>query len=248
MIDESCQPAGAPRPLAPSFEGGSVDNHAGAFSPFVIRIGHPDADQPITGISLHLPPGLAAMLSSVSPCPEPASPAEPWQCGAASDRSCHDGRRARGTSRRVGGTAYLTSGYDGAPFGLLVQTRAQVGPFDLGIVNVRSRIDVNPSTAAVTVTTDPGRRTGTGGDALPTMIKGIPAQIKAITVAVDRPEFEFNPTNCSRWRSTASSAARKARRRRFTAPSRRPTARRSGSRRRSPRRRTGRRAGPTASE
>ena len=42
------------------------------------------------------------------------------------------------------GQAYLTTGYDGAPFGLLVRTLAEAGPFDLGWVNVRSRINVNP--------------------------------------------------------------------------------------------------------
>ena len=30
------------------------------------------------------------------------------------------------------GEAYLTTGYDGAPFGLLVRTQAEAGPFDLG--------------------------------------------------------------------------------------------------------------------
>ena len=66
------------------------------------------------------------------------------------------------------------------------------GPFDLGYVNVRSRINVNPETAAVTVTTDPGPH----GDALITMLKGIPVQLKRLQVSVDRPGFEFNPTSC----------------------------------------------------
>ena len=92
----------------------------------------------------------------------------------------------------LGGDAYLTTGYDGAPFGLLVRTHAAAGPFDLGYVNVRSRINVNPETAAVTITTDPGPH----GDALITMLKGIPVQLKRLQVTVDRPGFEFNPTNC----------------------------------------------------
>ncbi len=96
------------------------------------------------------------------------------------------------------GQAYLTSGYDGAPFGLLVRTHAKAGPFDLGFVNVRSRIDVNEETAAVTVTTDAGPHHEPGGRAeeLPTIFKGVPVQLKALNVEVNRPEFQFNPTNC----------------------------------------------------
>jgi hypothetical protein len=95
---------------------------------------------------------------------------------------------------------YLTSGYDGAPFGLLVRTLAQAGPFDLGFVNVRSQINVNPETAAVSVTTDPGPR----AEALPTMLKGIPVDLKHLRVTVDRPDFEFNPTNCSAMKVTGT--------------------------------------------
>ena len=90
------------------------------------------------------------------------------------------------------GEAFLTTGYDGAPFGLLVRTKAEAGPFDLGWVNVRSRINVDPNTAAVTITTDPGPH----HDALPTRLKGIPVQLKRLLVSVDRGHFEFNPTNC----------------------------------------------------
>ena len=79
------------------------------------------------------------------------------------------------------------------PFGLLVATQAKAGPFNLGMVNVRSRINVDPTTAAVTVTTDPGPR----GESLPTILKGVPVELKALNVNVNRPEFQFNPTNCA---------------------------------------------------
>ena len=52
---------------------------------------------------------------------------------------------------------------------------------------MRSKIFVDPNTAAVTVTSDP----------LPTIIKGVPVQLKKLVVSVDRPNFEFNPTNCN---------------------------------------------------
>jgi hypothetical protein len=132
------------------------------------------------------------MLSKVTPCAEPAAGQE-WNCGPDSlvGKSAASSGLG-GAPVTLAGQVYLTKGYDGAPFGLLDATLAQAGPFNLGWVYVRSRINVDPTTAAVTVTTDPGPH----GDALPTIIKGVPVQLKQINVTVDRPEFQFNPTNC----------------------------------------------------
>ena len=58
---------------------------------------------------------------------------------------------------------------------------------------MRSAINVDPYTAAVTIS---GR--------VPTMVEtatagktGIPVQLKALSVTIDRPGFEFNPTSCN---------------------------------------------------
>jgi hypothetical protein len=181
-----------PLPFEPSFQAGSTNNQAGAFTPFSLTIGNPGGDRPLTGVAMQLPEGIAALLSKVTPCPEPPIGQE-WSCGAESLIGHSTASAGLGSEPyELPGQVFLTSGYDAAPFGLLVQTRAKAGPFELGMVNVRSRINVNPSTAAVTITTDPGPR----GEALPTRLRGVPAQIRQINVTVDRPEFEFNPTNC----------------------------------------------------
>ncbi len=36
-----------------------------------LTLGNPDGDQPLKSLTMHLPPGMAAMLASVTPCPEP---------------------------------------------------------------------------------------------------------------------------------------------------------------------------------
>ncbi len=183
-----------PDPLlfTPGFDAQSTVTRAGAFSPFTLELERPDGQQALTGVTLHLPPGVAALLSSVTPCPEPPAGQE-WSCGEQSLIGHSTAWSGLGEEPvQLAGDVYLTTGYDGAPFGLLVRTLAKAGPFDLGYVNVRSRIDVNPETAAVTVTTDPGPH----GDALITMLKGIPVQLKRLQVTVDRPDFEFNPTSC----------------------------------------------------
>jgi uncharacterized repeat protein (TIGR01451 family) len=180
----SCSPS--PQPFTPSLEAGSTNTQAGAFSPFTLTINRPDGDQALQGLTMHLPPGSAAMLSSVTPCPEPQAANN--QCGPESligHSTASSG--LGGEPFTLGGLVYLTTGYKGAPFGLSVVTPAVAGPFNLGDITVRSKIDVNPSTAAVTIESDP----------FPTIIKGVPVQLKQLNVTVDRAGFEFNPTNCS---------------------------------------------------
>jgi hypothetical protein len=181
-----------PLPFSPSFLAQSASTQAGGFSPFQLEIARPDGEQALTGVSVQLPPGVAALLSTVTPCAEPP-PGVEWTCGEASLIGHSTAWSGLGSEPvMLGGDVYLTTGYDGAPFGLLVRTLAAAGPFDLGYVNVRSQITVDPYTAQVTVSTDPGPH----ADALPTMLKGIPAQLKDLQVSIDRPGFEFNPTSC----------------------------------------------------
>jgi hypothetical protein len=195
-----CQ-SSEPQSFGPSFQTGPTSSAAGGFTDFTLTIGHSDADQPLSAVTTTLPPGASAMLSSITPCQEPP-PGEGWGCGADSLIGHATSVSGFGSAPvTLGGEVYLTSGYDGAPFGLLVATNAEhVGPFDLGTIDVRSRIDVDRTTAAVTITTDPGPR----GEGFPTRIKGVPVDLKQLNVTVDRPEFEFNPTNCSPLRTSGT--------------------------------------------
>jgi hypothetical protein len=186
----ACSPD--PQPFAPSLQAGS-NGQAGAFTPFTLSIANPDGDQALSGLTVHLPAGVAALLSTVTPCPEPPA-GQQWACGPESvigHSTASSG--LGGEPYTLPGTVYLTGGYDGAPFGLLVATEAKAGPFNLGMVDVRSRINVDPETAAVTITTDPGPR----GETLPAILKGVPVQLKRLEVTVDRAGFQFNPTNCN---------------------------------------------------
>jgi len=91
-----------------------------------------------------------------------------------------------------GGEVFITGPYHGAPYGLSIVNPAKAGPFDLGKVIVRAKIEVNPENAALTITSD-----STGPYQIPQIIDGIPLQIKHVNVSVDRPDFTFNPTNCA---------------------------------------------------
>lgn len=179
-------PCSTPLPLDPSFQAGATNLQAGAFTSFALTVAHRDGDEPLAGLTVHLPTGVAAMLSSVTPCRTPAA-GEEWACGSESLIGSSLALAGLGPDPYpLPGRLFLTEGYGGAPFGLLVQTPAVAGPFNLGNVNVRSKINIDPHTAQVTITSD----------SIPTMLKGVPAQIKNLDVAVDRPNFEFNPTSC----------------------------------------------------
>jgi hypothetical protein len=196
-------PNGSPcrNPLAfdPSLTAGSLNIQAGAFTPFTNTMSRQDGDQNLQGIVLHMPPGLFGLLTGVKLCGE--TEANSGSCGPESligETVVSVGLGGDPFSVK-GGKVYLTGPYKGAPFGLSIVNPAKAGPYDLGQVVVRAKIETNPTTAAITVTTD-----DTGPYRIPTIIDGIPLQIKHVYVNINRPGFTFNPTNCNPMAITGS--------------------------------------------
>jgi hypothetical protein len=199
-----------PTPLQPGFTGGTVTPQAGQFSTFTMDLSRQDREQFVKGVQVHTPPGLIGILSNVPLCGE----------AQANNGTCPESSKI-GTTRvatgagshpfEIGGNVYLTGPYCGegrtsplpaqrcAPFGLSIVTNAVAGPFNLGLVVVRSRIDVDPSTSRLTVTTDEA-----GPYAIPQILDGVPLRLRRVTVNIDRPNFIFNPTNCSAERMEAT--------------------------------------------
>jgi hypothetical protein len=186
-------PCSNPLPFSPSLTTGSLNLQAGAFTPLTTTMSREDGQQALQGIQLHFPPGLSGLLSGVALCGE----------AQANEGTCGPGSLIGETTVSVGlggnpfavkgGRVYITGPYKGAPFGISVAVRAKAGPYDFGTVVVRGRIEVDPSTAALTVTTD-----DTGPYRIPTILDGIPLQIKHVNVLINRPGFTINPTSCSK--------------------------------------------------
>jgi hypothetical protein len=176
--------------LVPGFVAGTVTPNAGRFTAFTMNLARQDREQYVKGIQLHTPPGLLAMLSSVPLCGEPE--ADSGHCPETSKIGTT--RVASGAGSHpfeIEGTVYLTGPYGGAPFGLSIVTPAIAGPFNLGLVVVRARINIDPVSSTATITLDE-----TGPYAIPQIVDGVPLRLKRVTADIDRPGFMFNPTNC----------------------------------------------------
>lgn len=186
----------------PSFTAGTTNNQAGGFSPLLVTFSRTDQDQDLNEVTVRTPPGLLGMLSKVSRCHEPQ--AAQGTCPAASQIGHVTVSAGAGPdpvvlpqAGRPEDPVYLTDSYDGAPFGLTIVEHAEAGPFNLGTEIVRAAVEIDPHTAQVTVKSRP----------LPQIIKGIPTQVKSITVSVDRPEFIFNPTSCNPLAASATATS-----------------------------------------
>ncbi len=180
------QPTGCPgaEPFNPGFLAQSSTPSAGASSPLTVLLTRHNGEQGLYGFELKTPPGVLGMLSQVTPCPEPQ--ATLGTCPLESQIGHVVVAVGAGTQPVwESGAVYLTTGYEGAPFGLSIVTPATVGPFHLGNVVTRAGIRIDPHTAALTVDAK-----------LPPAVDGVQLRLQAIDMTIDRPGFMLSPTNC----------------------------------------------------
>jgi hypothetical protein len=204
-ISQGCSGSEAQAPNAPSFEAGTVNPSAGAYSPFVLKLSRADGTQQLTGIDTTLPKGVLARLAGIPYCSDQALAAAAQKSGKQEQASpsCPAGSRVGSVMVGAGagghpfyapGYAYLAGPYKGAPLSLAVVTPAVAGPFDLGTVVVRNALYVDTTTAQVHAVSDP----------FPHILQGIPLDIRSISLTLDKPSFTLNPTNCSRFAITGA--------------------------------------------
>jgi hypothetical protein len=179
--------------FAPSFTAGTVDNQAGEHTSFGMTLSRNDGEQRLAGVSVTTPRGLLGTLKNVVQCGE--TQASRGECGQASEIGETTVAVGPGADPYwvKGGKVYLTGPYNNGPFGLSIVVPTTAGPFTLtgnggpGREVVRASIRVNPSTSQITVVSDP----------LPSILEGVPLDIRTVDVNVNRPGFMFNPTSCA---------------------------------------------------
>jgi hypothetical protein len=186
--------------LEPHLSAGVKVPLAGATSPFVLDLSRPDGSQRFRAVDVQMPPGLTAYLRGVPYCPDSAlasiSSAEGTAAAQNASPACPLASQIGTVTAGAGageepfflqtGKAYLAGPYKGAPLSIAIVTPALAGPFDLGSVVVRSGLYVDLETAQVTVKSDP----------IPTILHGLPLDVRDIRVNIDRPNFVLAPTNC----------------------------------------------------
>jgi uncharacterized repeat protein (TIGR01451 family) len=204
-------PSGATPPFHPGLFAGTVNNRAGSYSPFYVRLSRQDGEQEITHFSIKLPPGVSGKLAGIPECSDAAiaqaKSREHDQGGAEEEAtpSCPAASEIGHSLVEAGvgsvlaqapGKMYLAGPYHGSNLSMVSITAAKVGPFDLGTVVVRFALKIDPETAEVSVD-------GQGSDPIPHIVDGIPVHLRNIRAYVDRPDFALNPTSCKAT-STAS--------------------------------------------
>jgi hypothetical protein len=206
-------PSGATPPFKPGLEAGTLNNSAGKYSPFYLRLSRNDGEQEFTRFSIKLPPGITGKLAGIPFCSDAAIAAAKARTGPHGGQeeldspSCPKASEVGRTLAGAGvgpslayapGKVYLAGPYNGSALSIAAITAAKVGPFDLGTVVIRQALKINPETAEVFID-------ATGSDPIPHIIKGIPVHARDIRVYVDKSNFVLNPTSCTKT-STASTA------------------------------------------
>ncbi len=197
-----CPSTEAQLPNAPKLTAGTESPAAGKYSPLLFKLSREDGTQRLAKIEATLPTGLLAKLAGVGECSEAgiakARSREAPEKGAAelAEPSCPASSQVGVVNAAVGagptpyytqGHAYLAGPYKGAPLSVVAIAPAVAGPFDLGTVVNRSALYLDPETGQGRIVSDP----------LPTILQGIPVDLRSVAVRADRPDFTINPTSCN---------------------------------------------------
>jgi uncharacterized repeat protein (TIGR01451 family) len=193
-LSENAKGRPCPAQFSPSFSAGTESNSAGSSSSFLMRFSRQDEDQDLSALTVHLPEGLTGKIANADLCGDAQAGTD--RCPANSKIGDVTVGAGAGSNPFFiqSGKAYLTGPYKGAPFGVAIVVPAVAGPFDLGKVTVRSALFVDKHDSTVRIVSDP----------FPTILQGIPLDVRDVRVDVNKPRFILNPTSCAVKRITGT--------------------------------------------
>jgi hypothetical protein len=202
---KACPTSQGARPNTPAFEGGSTAALAGKYRPFVVNLRRDDGSQEFAAVTLSPPAGLVAKLADTAICSDAALASASGKTGAQekASPSCPAASEIGSVFASAGagpapyntpGKAYLSGPYKGAPLSMAIVTPAVAGPYDLGTIVVKTALYLDPVTAEITAKSDP----------IPTILKGIPLDVRSVSIRLDKPDFTLNPTSCDPTEVTGS--------------------------------------------
>lgn len=193
-LTENSKGQTCPSTFSPGFSAGTESNSAGSSSPFVMRFTREDTDQDLSGLTVDMPRGLLGRIAKVDLCTDAQASANACPAGAKIGDVTVGAGAGTNPFFITNGRAYLTGPYKGAPFGASIVVPAVAGPFDLGTVTTRAAVFVDRHDATVRIVSDP----------LPTILQGIPLDVRDVRVNVNKPDFWLNPTSCAEKRIGAT--------------------------------------------
>jgi len=175
-----------PIPFAPGQSTANQTSNAGAATSFAFTLDRGDGQQYFSQVKTALPTGLVGAIPKVTLCGE--AQANAGTCEAASQIGTASVLAGSGpTPYALPGSVYLTGPYNGAPYGLSIVVPEVAGPFNLGNVVTRAAINIDQSTARVSVS-------GT----LPTITPGgVSTRLRKVSVSINKQGFLTNPTSCA---------------------------------------------------
>jgi hypothetical protein len=193
-------PSGTP-PFNPGVVAGGVNSNVNSYTPYFVHITRQDTEQELSSYSLVLPEGITGKLAGIPFCPDAAIEAARGKRGVAEEASpsCPaasevghvlTGYGVGNSLTYTNGRIYLAGPYNGQPLSLVVINPATVGPFDLGVVVIRSAFSVNERTAQLQIDKS-------ASDRIPHILGGIPLHLRDVRIYMDRYQFTHNPSSCA---------------------------------------------------
>ncbi len=188
VVDSNGKGGTCAKPIAfsPGQGTSSTNPNAGGHTSYTFNLNRPSGQQYLSEVKTTLPAGLVGTIPAVKLCPEAAANA--GTCPADSLIGSASAIAGAGPTPYtfLGGQVYMTGPFGGGPYGLSIVVPAVAGPFNLGNVVTRAKLDIDQTTARVTATS-----------ILPRVHKGVALRLRDVSVTVSKAGFLYNPTSCT---------------------------------------------------